>query len=66
LLIDIDDTILSACGRPEIACHIAAESAGEFGPIPPREVATAVLAFARNFWATAEAAWRLTAALVTR
>ena len=60
MLIDMDDTILSAYGRPEIAWnHVAAEFAGEFGPIPPQEVATAVLAFARNFWATAEAAWRL-------
>jgi putative hydrolase of the HAD superfamily len=60
MLIDMDDTILSAYGRPEIAWnHVAAEFAEEFWPIPPQEVATAVLAFARNFWATAEAAWRL-------
>jgi putative hydrolase of the HAD superfamily len=60
MLIDMDDTILSAYGRPEIAWNtIAAEFAGEFGPLPPQDVATAVLAFARNFWATAEPAWRL-------
>jgi putative hydrolase of the HAD superfamily len=60
MLIDMDDTILSAYGRPEIAWnHVAAEFAGEFGPLSPREVAAAVLAFARSFWATAEPAWRL-------
>jgi putative hydrolase of the HAD superfamily len=60
MLIDMDDTILSAYGRPEIAWnHIAAEFANELAPIPPNEVAAAVLAFARNFWSNAEAAWRL-------
>ena len=60
MLIDMDDTILSAYGRPEIAWHtIASEFAGELAPFSPREVATAVLAFARNFWATAEPTWRL-------
>ncbi len=60
MLIDMDDTILSAYGRPEIAWnHVAAEFTREFSPIPPQEVARAVLAFARNFWATAEPAWRL-------
>mgnify|MGYP003707168501 CR=1 FL=1 len=60
MLIDMDDTILSAYGRPEIAWNtIAAEFAEELSPLPPQQVATAVLAFARNFWANAEAAWRL-------
>ena len=60
MLIDMDDTILSAYGRPEIAWHhIAAEFADELAPVSPPVVATAVLAFARNFWATAEPAWRL-------
>ena len=60
MLIDMDDTILSAYGRPEIAWnHIAAEFADELAPLPPPAVATAVLAFARNFWSTAEPAWRL-------
>src|SRR5215831_17113387 len=60
MLIDMDDTILSAYGRPEIAWnHIAAEFADELAPLPPPAVATAVLAFARNFWANAEPAWRL-------
>ena len=60
MLIDMDDTILSAYGRPEIAWNtIASEFAEELAPLPPQQVATAVLAFARNFWATAEPAWRL-------
>jgi putative hydrolase of the HAD superfamily len=60
MLIDMDDTILSAYGRPEIAWNtIAGEFAGELAPLPPELVAAAVLAFARNFWANAEPAWRL-------
>ena len=60
MLIDMDDTILSAYGRPEIAWNtIAGEFAGELAPYSPQQVATSVLAFARNFWANAEPAWRL-------
>jgi putative hydrolase of the HAD superfamily len=60
MLIDMDDTILSAYGRPEIAWnHIAAEFADELAPLPPPDVAAAVLRFAKNFWSTAEPAWRL-------
>jgi putative hydrolase of the HAD superfamily len=60
MLIDMDDTILSAYGRPEIAWNtIAREFAGEFAPLPPEQVAAAVLTYARNFWANAEPAWRL-------
>jgi putative hydrolase of the HAD superfamily len=50
MLIDMDDTILSAYSRPEIAWNtIAEEFADELAPLPPQQVATAVLAFARNF-----------------
>jgi putative hydrolase of the HAD superfamily len=60
MLIDMDDTILSAYGRPEIAWNdIAAEFAGEFAPLPPQQVAAAILASARKFWAAAEPEWRL-------
>ena len=46
MLIDMDDTILSAYGRPEIAWNtITAEFAEELAPLPPPMVATAVLAF---------------------
>src|SRR5438445_4118594 len=60
MLIDMDDTILSAYGRPEIAWHnVAAEFAVEFGPLTSQQVATAVLDSARKFWAVAGAEWRL-------
>jgi putative hydrolase of the HAD superfamily len=60
MLIDMDDTILSAYGRPEIAWNkITAEFAGELAPLHPPEVATAVLAYARQFWSIAEPVWRL-------
>src|SRR3954471_11289081 len=60
MLIDMDDTILSAYGRPEIAWHrITAEFAGEFAPFTSQQVATAILDYARNFWASAGAEWRL-------
>ena len=52
MLIDMDDTILSAYGRPEIAWNkVALEFADEFGTISPQQVAAAVLASARSFWA---------------
>src|ERR1700721_2131006 len=60
MLIDMDDTILSAYGRPDIAWNIVAtEFAGELAPLSPQQVAAAIVASARKFWATAEAAWRL-------
>ena len=60
MLIDMDDTILSAYGRPEIAWNnVAAEFAGEFGQISSQQVAAAIVESGRNFWATAEPAWRL-------
>lgn len=60
MLIDMDDTILSAYGRPEIAWNkVAAEFTEEFAPLSPQQVAAAVLDSGRRFWSTAEAAWRL-------
>jgi len=60
MLIDMDDTILSAYGRPEIAWNnVTAEFAAELGPLSSQQVATAVLAAARKFWAVAGAEWRL-------
>ena len=60
MLIDMDDTILSSYGRPSIAwSKVAAEFAAEFGSIPSKQVAEAVVEYARGFWATAEAEWRL-------
>jgi len=60
MLIDMDDTILSAYGHPEIAWNtVAEEFAGEFAPLLPQQVAAAVLNSARQFWAAAGAEWRL-------
>jgi putative hydrolase of the HAD superfamily len=60
MLIDMDDTILSAYGRPEIAWNIVAtEFADELAPHAPREVADTILIEARKFWSSAEPAWRL-------
>jgi putative hydrolase of the HAD superfamily len=60
MLIDMDDTILSAYGRPDIAWNnVAAEFTGEFAQLSSQQVAAAIVASGRKFWATAEAAWRL-------
>jgi putative hydrolase of the HAD superfamily len=60
MLIDMDDTILSAYARPELAWNtVASEFAGELSPLPPDQVAAAIVEFGRKFWATAEPAWRL-------
>jgi putative hydrolase of the HAD superfamily len=60
MLIDLDETILSAYGRPEIAWNnVTAEFAGELAPLSPQQVAAAVLDSARQFWASADAEWRL-------
>jgi putative hydrolase of the HAD superfamily len=60
MLIDMDDTILSAYGRPDIAWNnVASEFAGEFAPLSPQQVAAAIVDSGRKFWATAEAEWRL-------
>ena len=61
MLIDMDDTILSAYGRPDIAWNnVASEFAGEFAPLSPQQVAAAIVDSGRRFWATADAAWRST------
>jgi len=60
MLIDMDDTILSAYGRPEIAWNIVAtEFADELAPHSPHAVAAAILTSARSFWADAGAEWRM-------
>ncbi len=60
MLIDMDDTILSAYGRPEIAWNkVTAEFADEFGSTTSQQVAAAVLASGREFWGKAGAEWRL-------
>ena len=60
MLMDLDDTILSAYGRSEIAWNvIAAEFADELAPFAPQQVAAAIVESARAFWSAAEAAWRM-------
>jgi putative hydrolase of the HAD superfamily len=60
MLIDMDDTILSAYSRPDLAWNIVAtEFAGELAPLSPQQVAAAIVDSGRKFWATAEAVWRL-------
>src|SRR4051812_12872587 len=60
MLIDMDDTILSAYGRPDIAWnYIASESAGELMPLLPQQVAAAIVDSGRKFWASAQPEWRL-------
>jgi putative hydrolase of the HAD superfamily len=60
MLIDMDETILSAYGRPDIAWNnVSAEFAGEFAPLSSQQVAAAIVDSGRKFWATAEAEWRL-------
>jgi putative hydrolase of the HAD superfamily len=60
MLIDMDDTILSAYGRPDVAWNsVAAEFAGEFAPLSPQQVAAAIVESGRKFWASAKAEWRL-------
>ena len=60
MLIDMDDTILSAYGRPDIAWNsVASEFAGELAPLSSHQVAAAIVASGRKFWAAADAEWRL-------
>jgi putative hydrolase of the HAD superfamily len=60
MLIDMDDTILSAYSKPDAAwLAVAQEFAAELGPLSPAEAAAAVAAAGREFWETAAAHWRL-------
>src|SRR6267154_5299686 len=60
MLIDMDDTILSAYGRPDIAWNnVTAEFASELAPLLPQQVAAAIVESGRKFWAAAGAEWRL-------
>ena len=60
MLIDMDDTILSAYSRPDAAWHaVAHEFAAELAPLLPTEAAAAIAAAGRRFWENAEAHWRL-------
>jgi putative hydrolase of the HAD superfamily len=56
----MDDTILSAYGKPEAAwLAVVNEFAAELGSLAPQRVAAAIATSARTFWQNAEAHWRL-------
>ena len=60
ILIDMDDTILSAYGKPDVAwLAVVEEFAAELGPHSARTVAAAIAASGRAFWQNAEPHWRL-------
>jgi putative hydrolase of the HAD superfamily len=60
MLIDMDDTILSAYGRPEAAwLQVSGEFPTELAPHTAAEFTAAVLASGKQFWTNAEAGWRL-------
>jgi putative hydrolase of the HAD superfamily len=60
MLIDMDDTILSAYSKPDLAwLAVAHEYAAELAPLLPTEAAAAIAAAGKRFWENAEAHWRL-------
>jgi len=62
ILFDLDDTLLQAYGRPDAAwLAVCEEFAPELLPLSPAQVAEAIAAFARKFWADADRhrVWRL-------
>jgi len=60
MLIDMDDTILSAYGKPDVAwLAVAQEFTDELGPLTPGEAAAAIAFASKQFWESAEAHWRL-------
>jgi putative hydrolase of the HAD superfamily len=55
ILFDLDETLISAYGRPDAAwLAVAAEFSEALAPWSAAEIAAAVGAFARDFWADAE------------
>ena len=55
ILFDLDDTILSAYGRPDIAWHkVALEFAQHIAPLAPDALAARITAEAQEFWRDAE------------
>jgi putative hydrolase of the HAD superfamily len=62
ILFDLDDTLIQAYGGAEAAWLVVThEFADDLAPLTPSEVAEAVGAFARNFWADPERhrLWRM-------
>ncbi len=62
ILFDLDDTILSAYGRPELAWPVVAASfAADLGPLTVDELTPVIIAVSNAFWAdtTQQAHWRM-------
>jgi putative hydrolase of the HAD superfamily len=62
ILFDLDDTILSAYGRPEPAwLAVVEEFTAEIAPLSPMEIVQAVLAESRGMWGDADShrRWRM-------
>ncbi len=60
MLIDMDDTILSAYSRPELAWRaVTEEFTAELGALTAEETTAAIVLAGRQFWESAEAHWRL-------
>jgi putative hydrolase of the HAD superfamily len=60
MLIDLDDTILSAYARADVAWQaVVSEFTDELSPLTPNEVAAAIAASGQRFWASAQPHWRL-------
>ena len=55
MLIDLDDTIISAYSNPQAAwLEVVTEFSGEIGGLPPDAVTNKIIAFADAFWADPE------------
>lgn len=60
ILFDLDDTLISAYGRPEVAwLKIAHEFAATIAPLPPEEFAARLTREAKAFWDNSPKEWRM-------
>jgi putative hydrolase of the HAD superfamily len=59
MLIDMDDTIISAYSKPEAAWLAVASEFKDEIPLTPQELATTITTAGRAFWMTAGPEWRL-------
>ena len=60
ILFDLDDTLISAYGRPEVAwLKIAHEFAAAVAPLPPQDFAAHVTREAKAFWDASPKEWRM-------
>jgi putative hydrolase of the HAD superfamily len=60
ILFDLDDTLISAYGKPEVAwLKIAHEFATTFAPLPPEDFAAQMTREAKAFWDNSPKEWRM-------